>query len=164
MATAIYHVARYPTSASATLFADGTATVRCARPPTWDRAPTPRPPRSRRTRSACQSNACDSSLATRPASSRQGTRRLDHDGQCRIGGAGRLRGIEVKALRARLPIRATRTTLESLLRRRWLANASMPMPPPRRATRRRPTALSASAQCSPRCASIRICAPYASRG
>ena len=30
MATAIYHVARYPTSASATLFADGTATVRCA--------------------------------------------------------------------------------------------------------------------------------------
>ncbi len=30
MATAIYHVARYPTSASATLFADGTAIVRCA--------------------------------------------------------------------------------------------------------------------------------------
>ena len=30
MATAIYHVARYPTSASATLFADGTAVVRCA--------------------------------------------------------------------------------------------------------------------------------------
>ena len=30
MATAIYHVARYPTSASATLFADGTATVRSA--------------------------------------------------------------------------------------------------------------------------------------
>ncbi len=30
MATAIYHVARYPTSASATLFANGTATVRCA--------------------------------------------------------------------------------------------------------------------------------------
>ena len=30
MATAIYHVARYPTSASATLFADGTVTVRCA--------------------------------------------------------------------------------------------------------------------------------------
>ncbi len=30
MATAIYHVARYPTSASATLFADGSATVRCA--------------------------------------------------------------------------------------------------------------------------------------
>ncbi len=30
MATAIYHVARYPTSASATLFVDGTATVRCA--------------------------------------------------------------------------------------------------------------------------------------
>ena len=30
MATAIYHVSRYPTSASATLFADGTATVRCA--------------------------------------------------------------------------------------------------------------------------------------
>ncbi len=30
MATAIYHVARYPTSASATLFTDGTATVRCA--------------------------------------------------------------------------------------------------------------------------------------
>ena len=30
MATAIYHGARYPTSASATLFADGTATVRCA--------------------------------------------------------------------------------------------------------------------------------------
>ena len=30
MATAIYHVARYPTSASATLFAGGTATVRCA--------------------------------------------------------------------------------------------------------------------------------------
>ena len=30
MATASYHVARYPTSASATLFADGTATVRCA--------------------------------------------------------------------------------------------------------------------------------------
>ncbi len=30
MATAIYHVARYPTSASATMFADGTVTVRCA--------------------------------------------------------------------------------------------------------------------------------------
>ena len=30
MATAIYHFSRYPTSASATLFADGTATVRCA--------------------------------------------------------------------------------------------------------------------------------------
>ena len=30
MATAIYHVARYPTSASATLFADGTVIVRCA--------------------------------------------------------------------------------------------------------------------------------------
>ena len=30
MATAIYHVARYPTSASATLFADGTVTVCCA--------------------------------------------------------------------------------------------------------------------------------------
>lgn len=30
MATAIYHVGRYPTSASATLFADGTAIVRCA--------------------------------------------------------------------------------------------------------------------------------------
>ncbi len=30
MATAIYHVARYPTSASATLFADGTVVVRCA--------------------------------------------------------------------------------------------------------------------------------------
>ena len=30
MATAIYHVARYPTSASATLSADGTVTVRCA--------------------------------------------------------------------------------------------------------------------------------------
>ncbi len=30
MATAIYHVARYPTSTSATLFADGTVTVRCA--------------------------------------------------------------------------------------------------------------------------------------
>ncbi len=30
MATAIYHVSRYPTSASATLFADGTVTVRCA--------------------------------------------------------------------------------------------------------------------------------------
>ena len=30
MATAIYHVASYPTSASATLFADGTARVRCA--------------------------------------------------------------------------------------------------------------------------------------
>ncbi len=30
MATAIYHAARYPTSASATLFSDGTATVRCA--------------------------------------------------------------------------------------------------------------------------------------
>ncbi len=30
MGTAIYHVARYPTSASATLFADGTAVVRCA--------------------------------------------------------------------------------------------------------------------------------------
>ena len=30
MATAIYHAARYPTSASATLFADGTAVVRCA--------------------------------------------------------------------------------------------------------------------------------------
>ena len=30
MATAIYHVARYPTSASATLFADGSVTVRCA--------------------------------------------------------------------------------------------------------------------------------------
>ncbi len=30
MATAIYHVARYPTSASATLHADGTMTVRCA--------------------------------------------------------------------------------------------------------------------------------------
>lgn len=30
MATAIYHVARYPTSASAMLFADGTVTVRCA--------------------------------------------------------------------------------------------------------------------------------------
>ena len=30
MATAIYHVARYPTSASVTLFVDGTATVRCA--------------------------------------------------------------------------------------------------------------------------------------
>ena len=30
MATAIYHVARYPTSAAATLFADGTVTVRCA--------------------------------------------------------------------------------------------------------------------------------------
>ena len=30
MASAIYHVARYPTSASATLFADGTALLRCA--------------------------------------------------------------------------------------------------------------------------------------
>ena len=30
MATALYHVARYPTSASATLFADGTVAVRCA--------------------------------------------------------------------------------------------------------------------------------------
>ena len=30
MATAIYHVSRYPTSASATLFADGSVTVRCA--------------------------------------------------------------------------------------------------------------------------------------
>ena len=30
MATAIYHVSRYPTSASATFFADGTVTVRCA--------------------------------------------------------------------------------------------------------------------------------------
>ncbi len=30
MATAIYHVSRYPTSASATLLADGTVTVRCA--------------------------------------------------------------------------------------------------------------------------------------
>ena len=30
MATAIYHMARYPTSASATMFADGTALVRCA--------------------------------------------------------------------------------------------------------------------------------------
>ena len=30
MATAIYHVARYPTSASATLFIDGTVTIRCA--------------------------------------------------------------------------------------------------------------------------------------
>ena len=96
MATAIYHVARYPTSASATLFADGDrhGAVR------HDRHGAGHLHVGDAGRSGCARPA-DRTRAVRAwrlhAPVRKGAWWLDHDGQCRVGSASGLRGVAVEA-------------------------------------------------------------------